>query len=402
MFGPPSRLRPLDLAAEILASLVAAPARTIGIMAGVLLAAAAFVSARGLSATLSQQVSSAFDAARATEINVQGRAAADRHGAPTCPALALQAARQIPGVTAGGRYLVLSDQPVTDALPGSRGDRFTAPVIGVDAGSQQALGITLSQGRLPDPGHLTRGDPVAILPAALRSEIPALSVGSAVRVNGRLLLVIGFSTDTLRRPEARAAVIVPALTAQEIWSRSVSPEQVTCGALFSTEPGAASVIAGSIRLVLDPTAQAKFTIIAPPDPQGFRRSLERSVRLLADALAAVALAIGTISIAAGAASAVRGRTAEIGLRKAIGARSRHVLVQLVAESSAIGLLGGLFGSLIGMLVTVVTSLWQHWTPVLDLTSAALAVLGATLVGSAAGVVPALRAAATAPAHALRR
>ncbi|MFI0199770.1 MULTISPECIES: ATP-binding cassette domain-containing protein [Streptomyces] len=95
-------------------------------------------------------------------------------------------------------------------------------------------------------------------------------------------------------------------------------------------------------------------------------------------------------------------TGEIGLRRALGARGRHITWQFLAESTALGLIGGLVGTSIGTAVVVCVSAAREWTPVLDpATLAAAPVLGLA-TGLFAGLYPAWRAARIPPAEALRR
>lgn len=95
------------------------------------------------------------------------------------------------------------------------------------------------------------------------------------------------------------------------------------------------------------------------------------------------------------------RTAEIGLRRALGADRRHVVAQFLAESATLGLLGGIFGASAGTLVVVGVAAAQTWTPVLEpWIPLAAPPLGA-FIGLAAGASPSLRAAAVEPVEALR-
>jgi putative ABC transport system permease protein len=95
------------------------------------------------------------------------------------------------------------------------------------------------------------------------------------------------------------------------------------------------------------------------------------------------------------------RTAEIGLRRALGATRRQVAAQFIAESVLIGLLGGLIGSSLGVFAVVGVAAVQQWTPIVD-TPLALAAAGlGAVVGLAAGWFPARRAARIEPVSALR-
>ena len=119
-------------------------------------------------------------------------------------------------------------------------------------------------------------------------------------------------------------------------------------------------------------------------------------------LAAISLVIGTVGIANTTLVAVMERMNEIGLRRALGARPLHVAVQFLAESTALGLLGGLIGSSLGVAVVVSTAVARQWTAVLAPWTVAAAPLIGALVGLVAGGYPALRASWIEPVEALQR
>ena len=100
--------------------------------------------------------------------------------------------------------------------------------------------------------------------------------------------------------------------------------------------------------------------------------------------------------------AVLERSSEIGLRRALGARPRHIAIQFLAESTALGLFGGLVGACLGVLVAIAVTISEHWTALLDARIVFAAPAAGAVIGLLAGLYPALRASTIEPADALRR
>jgi putative ABC transport system permease protein len=100
------------------------------------------------------------------------------------------------------------------------------------------------------------------------------------------------------------------------------------------------------------------------------------------------------------------RTREIGLRKALGARKKDILLQFLTESATLSLVGGIFGILLGwglaMLVGyIATATGNNFTPAVGWDAILLATVFSAAVGLFFGIYPASRAASLQPVEALR-
>jgi putative ABC transport system permease protein len=98
---------------------------------------------------------------------------------------------------------------------------------------------------------------------------------------------------------------------------------------------------------------------------------------------------------------VRERTREIGIRKAIGARSRDILLQFLVEALTLSFIGGMVGTGLGILVSAAIDAVAGWPLVISPATLALAVGFSAAVGIVFGVWPARQAAVLDPIAALR-
>ena len=118
-------------------------------------------------------------------------------------------------------------------------------------------------------------------------------------------------------------------------------------------------------------------------------------------VAVIALLVGGIVSASLMLASVNERVAEIGLRRAIGARSQDIRLQFLLETTITMLAGGVGGVVFGYAVAQLGATRMHLDGVTPWTAALLGVVASSLVGLLAGVLPALRAARLHPAEALR-
>ncbi|MGE3756981.1 MAG: ABC transporter permease [Pseudobdellovibrionaceae bacterium] len=118
-------------------------------------------------------------------------------------------------------------------------------------------------------------------------------------------------------------------------------------------------------------------------------------------IAAVSLLVGGIGIMNVMLVAVKERTREVGLRKALGARRRDILVQFLIESAMIGLIGGIFGILGGYVLSFAASQFFDWPTVVPVSAIVLAFTFSFIVGILFGLWPANQASKLSPIEALR-
>ena len=127
----------------------------------------------------------------------------------------------------------------------------------------------------------------------------------------------------------------------------------------------------------------------------------RVLSILLTAVATVSLVVGGIGIMNIMLVSVRERTREIGLRSALGARERDILVQFLVEALTLAVLGGALGALAGVGASLVIANLAGWSVLIDLSTLLFAVACSGAIGVFFGFYPARMAARLDPIVALR-
>jgi putative ABC transport system permease protein len=393
-----------DLASEALAGLLQRPGRTVATMLGTVLGIGAFVVIVGLSQTASGQIGKDFNSLDATGVTVIDTGA-NRASAPTLdfPPDADRAVDRINGVVAAGvwwsvpfRSAAVSSRPDT-----SQADELSMPVTAASPGMLTASGADLQAGVLYNQFDESRSQDVAIVGAAAAAQlgITDLQDQPAIFLQGEPFTVVGIISGDQRLPQLGLGVTVPESAALRLWGPPGRGESAQM--LIHTRLGAAQVVARQAPVALRPDNPTLLTAEAPPNPAQLRHSVAASLSTLFLALAGIAVVVGAVGIANTNLVAVLERAGEIGLRRALGARPAHIAAQFLAESTALGLIGGLIGASLGVVTILSVTIYDHWTALLDPRIVLAAPVGGAVIWLLAGLYPALRASNVEPAEALR-
>ena len=144
-----------------------------------------------------------------------------------------------------------------------------------------------------------------------------------------------------------------------------------------------------------------FTIRNLSEVFAAQESSARVMSILLGAIASVSLIVGGIGIMNIMLVSVTERTREIGLRLAVGAKTRDILSQFLVEAVTLSILGGVAGIVIGIAASVLISYFAGWTTLVSATAIVLAFVFSGLVGVFFGYYPARKAALLDPIDALR-
>lgn len=396
-----SRLRLADLLDEMLAGLFARPMRSLLTTLGTVLGLASLIATIGLSRTAGSQIVDQFDELSASQVMITGRS--DGRGGSTgaLPWAVEERLDRLNGVVASGAVAdVVNPGPIrtVPVLDLTGQYEHVAPVLAASAGLLDAVRGHIAVGRWFDAGHVERGDPVAVIGSDLAADlgITRLEVQPGLYIGEHYFTVIGIVDEALRDRGFLGAAIITSTAA----ARHFDVDRPT-RVVVEVEIGAGQLIAVQAPIALSPSAPENLAAAAPSLPQAARDRVAGDVDSLFLLLAVVSLVVGAIGIANVTLVTVMERTSEIGLRRAVGARRRHIAVQFLGESASIGLVGGIIGASIGLLVVVGVAAAKGWTPVLDPWMPLAAPLLGAVVGLVAGLYPAVRAARLEPVEALR-
>lgn len=420
----PTRLRPADAIGEACTVILAKPARALVTSLGTLLGVAWFVTALGLASTVGGQVTSVFAHRLPTHVWISPKRASPAPAAMPYPANLQQRLRTLNGVIAAGvfwplrlgRPVVVSarPQPATGDSTGAGGGGRAGnrrpgavgqpPVIAASPGFLAAAAVKLSGGRLLDAWDQAHRAQVCLVGAVAAR---ALGIGElrrqrTVYIDDVPCVVVGVVSSARERQSLLRSVVLPYATAIAHWGPPDEQAGAMPAVLIRTRPGAARLVARQAPLAISQDRPDQFVVRVPPGPGQLRDQVVGTLTSLFYALGWVSLAIGTLSIASVTWLSVRERSAEFGLRRAVGARRRHILAHVVCESAILGLIGGLAGASLGVAMIILLARARGWVPVVAPLTVLPAPLGGAAAGMLAGIIPAIFAARIQPAETLSR
>jgi macrolide transport system ATP-binding/permease protein len=152
---------------------------------------------------------------------------------------------------------------------------------------------------------------------------------------------------------------------------------------------------------LNKDEESSFQIRNMADIKNALESTTKTMSLLLGSIAAISLLVGGIGIMNIMLVSVSERTREIGLRKAIGATNKDVMVQFLIEAILMSFLGGVAGVLLGSGISMLITTFAGWEVRVSLFSITLATTFSLIVGVAFGLWPAQKASKLDPIEALR-
>ncbi len=291
-----------------------------------------------------------------------------------------------------------------------RGDASdTAQVLGVSERFESAWGRTASRGATFDATAVKSSARVAIVGQTVvrqlfKDEDP---IGADIQIGAVPFRVIGvleaWGTDP-HGMDRDNEIVVPIST---LMRRLTNVDTITGAKLVVARTANQDAMAKQIREILRErhglTAGQPddFSILTASEVRQMMAGIERILSLYLPMVAGISLVVGGIVSASLMFASVNERASEIGLRRAIGARTEDIRLQFLVETVATTLAGGGAGMVVGLVLARMGATRMHLDGVSPWSAALLGICASILVGLAAGLLPARRAARMSPIDALR-
>ena len=316
---------------------------------------------------------------------------------------ALAVAREISGLAA---VAPLATQ-ATQAIYGN--ENWSTSVYGSDNAYLQARAWPLAAGRAFTDGELRAGQSVCILGATVRTALFGGQdpLGSTIRLKKLSCQVIGvLSVKGLSSfgSDQDDIVFMPLRAVQR---RIAGNTDVNSIVISANDSAATKKIQADIerlmreRRHIAPNTEDTFNVMDMQELVSTLTGTTKVLTALLSAVAAVSLLVGGIGIMNIMLVSVTERTREIGIRLAIGALEREVLMQFLIEAVVLSSMGGLLGIALGMAAAGVGALALDVPFMLNPAIVAVAFLFSAAVGVVFGYFPARQAARLDPIEALR-
>ncbi len=296
------------------------------------------------------------------------------------------------------------------------GNTKTTTIIGVTPDYYSVRNLSLLDGQFISQANQLGRASVAVIGVdvadALFNRRDGL-VGETIRLSGQPFRIIGVLTPSGGGSFGSAdnQVLVPLTTAQTRLITRKTPDTVDVIYVQATDFSTVTAASDEISQILrtrhrTAVGMDDFTVFTQQSILNTAQSVTGILTIFLGGIAAISLLVGGIGIMNIMLVSVTERTREIGLRKALGARKRDILIQFLVESSLLSLIGGIVGIIFGWLIAFVVgkiaaATGNNFTPIVGADAILLATLFSAAVGLFFGIYPANRAAGLEPVEALR-
>jgi putative ABC transport system permease protein len=388
-----SRLLGRDVIRLGATGLRARPTRAVLSALGIAIGIAAMIAVVGTSSSSQARLNEELDRL-GTNLLTANASSADLLGAKTpLPADTVSKIRTIDGVTEASSVAVLpvsvyrselSDPDATGGITTMVAEEDLLDVVTATVRSGAWLNAATSE------------YPAVVLGSTAAERLGVITPGTQVWLGGTYFTVVGILDPVPLAEELDTAALIGAQVASEIFEYDGSPTTV----YERSADNAVERIRSLLPRTISPQKPETVEVSRPSDALAARNAASQAFTGLLLGIGSIALLVGGIGVANTMIISVLERRREIGLRRALGATKRHILLQFLAEALLLSALGGIFGSILGAIATMIMAAINSWPYALPPVTIVIAVTATLLIGAIAGLYPALRAAGTPPTAAL--
>ena len=314
------------------------------------------------------------------------------------------AIRQLPGV----EYVAAGANTRAQVIAGNQ--NWSTQVQGTDVDLPLIRSWPTKYGQFFTPQDVTGAQKVAVLGTVVSNTLFGEDVdptGQIIRIKNQPFKVIGVMTSkgqSAMGQDQDDTVFVPYTTVMKKLQGQTNINNITVSAASSDAiDSTAEEIRGSLRIrhKIQNGDSDDFMVRTLEEMASVQTETTKTMTTLLASIAGVSLLVGGIGIMNIMLVSVTERTREIGLRMAIGARGKDVLLQFLVEAIVLSMIGGMIGIGMGFGLSAAVQRFMQWPADVSPDAIALAFGFAALTGVFFGFYPARKAASLDPIEALR-
>lgn len=318
----------------------------------------------------------------------------------------------------------VAEEESDDVNASFRGNSKDARVIGTSLGYQRLRNWYIAEGRFLNDGDLERGALVGVIGSQLATDLfgDEDPIGQTIRAQ-RFRQRWGDSFDIslsvvgIMEPKGDEGategwddtIVMPLTTLQQRVTGEREVERIRAEVADVKQIDQAVIEIQEVLSRQHPGPENEYEIWMATEELATAEKVGLIMKLMLGGIASIALLVAGIGIMNIMLISVTERTKEIGLRKALGAKRRDILIQFLVESAALSLGGGILGILFGVFLGHATAgfisnmVWEdtQWPVVFSASTAIIAFIVAVAVGIFFGLYPARKAARLSPIEALK-
>ena len=388
-----------DLLRVSLSGLAARKMRTVLLLLGPMIGVAAIIAAVGLTDSAKGDLKAKVAELGTNLVEISASSSFGQE-TPLLPEDAIERALTVTTVETVASVRQLSNvlvTPYTEAR--EEFETIPVPVLAADDVLPDVLEVDLVAGRWLDAFDESTGARVAVIGQSLAQEFSYLpGENRTIELDGFAYAVVGVLERVPLEPGFDNAVFIPYRTAgDDFLDDELEPNKL----YVRCEEGQEDLTAQALGVAIGLGGPDEIAADIKSEALELAAQSDRQLQLIVVSMGLLAIVVGGLGIANVMSISVIQRSAEIGIRRALGHTRRIIALQFLLEAVAVGIVGGILGVLLGMLAIFVGVSAAGWVFVMAGWLAPAGVALAVVISVLAGSYPAVRAARLEPLETLR-